>query len=539
VKIAVPRLAGGPPSESYALYAAAGALLLGGPVWHYLYVNHYPPRLEFFLLVGGAAFVGVAIAAAAHRVGGLVESVCFALLLYVFVDLQLDLESHLTQPVLLGIALALSLLLRRRRAAITAITLGAFYLAALPRRAVRAGGHANRGVATAAIAGAKPPVLVHVILDEQWGIGGLRHEGDSATAAFLTDFYAKRGFELYPAAYSRYHHTVESVPAIVSLGRRPDVAMNPDLPDDAGTLRSIPYFATLRARGYRIHVVQSSFLDYCSAPSTPVVSCETQAGNSIANIGHLEGSALMRAELAGRYFLSITSHLYRRLHPDPKVWRRATAGGGLAALRHVRDAIASGATPGNAYFVHVLLPHRPLEVDPACGALKDPTRRVGFENPARLTDAQWSERLALEGDQIRCTHRALGEVLDALDRVADRQHAIVIVHGDHGSRIFQHSPEHVPLSRFDADQLSGYYSTLLAVRRPGVAGVVHPEPVPVQDFVWRLAGQGFAGPVSTDFSHVIYGSHTDAMPQDSVRVLTPAGMPWVTPASNAALATAR
>ena len=535
----MPKLAGGPPSESYGLYAAAGALLLGGPVWHYLYVNHYPARPELFLLVGGAALAGAAIAAAAHRVGGLVESVCFALLLYVFIDLQFDLESHLTQPMLLVIALALSLLLRRRRAAIAAITLGAFYLAALPRRPVRAGDRASTADPPIAAAGAKPPVLVHVILDEEWGVGGLRQQGDSSTAAFLSDFYLRRGFELYPAAYSRYHHTVESVPAIVSLGRRPDIAMNPDLPDDAGTLRSIPYFETLRARGYRIHVVQSSFLDYCSAPSTPVVSCETQAGNSIANVGHLEGSALMRAELAARYFLSITSHLYRRLHPDPKVWRRATAGGGLQALRHVRHAIASGAQPGNAYFVHVLLPHRPLEVDPECGALRDPTKRVGFEMPARLTDAQWTARLALEGAQIRCTHRALGAVLDALDRVADREHAIVIVQGDHGSRIFQHSPEHVQLSRFDADQLSGYYSTLLAVRRPSVPAAVHPEPVPVQDFVWRLAGQGFLGPVSTDFTHAVYGSHTDAVPQDSVRALTPAQMPWVTPPSGAALATTR
>ena len=33
---------GGSALESGRLYALAGALMTGGPVWHYLFVNRYP-----------------------------------------------------------------------------------------------------------------------------------------------------------------------------------------------------------------------------------------------------------------------------------------------------------------------------------------------------------------------------------------------------------------------------------------------------------------------------------------------------------------
>jgi hypothetical protein len=370
-----------------------------------------------------------------------------------------------------------------------------------------------------------PPLLLHVILDEQWGIGGLRLEGDTATAAFLTDFYLTRGFELYPAAYSRFNRTVESIPALLSLGRPPALAPIVSKQQVSRSFKSIPYFELLRSQGYAIRVFQNTYMDYCVAPASPVESCETQSGNSIANIGYLGGSVAARAMLAGRYFLNLSSHVYRELHPDPEKWRRASAGGGLLALRHVRDAVASGPKSGVAYFVHVLLPHRPLSLQPDCNVLEDPTRRIGYEQPLRMSDREWAETLALSAGQIRCAHLAFGRVLDALDQAVGRQNAIVLVHGDHGGRIFQNRP--TPGSGpLDDRQLSGRFSTLLAVRRPGVAGGVHTDPVPVQDFVWRIAQQRFAGPVSTEFQHYVRGGSTDTLLVDGQRMLTKGAIPW-------------
>lgn len=523
------KLVGGTPSESARLYGIAGALLGAGPIWHYLYVNHYPLRPELLLLVGAAATLGALGAVVARRIGGFVGSVCIGVLLYLFVDQQFDLHEYLRWPVLLALGVALAHLLQQRRAAIISITLGAFYVASLPRTGDAAGTTIRRAASTAAptpAASPTRPTLLHVILDEQGGVGGLRLEGDTATANFLTNFYATRGFELFPAAYSRFHRTVESIPELLSLGRPSRLAPVDPKRRTARVLLADPYFELLRSRGYSIRVFQNTYMDYCVASASPVVSCETQSGNSIANIGHLPGSVTSRAMLAGRYFLNLKSHLYRRLHPDPEVWRRSSAGGGLLALRHVRDAIAAGPNAGVAYFVHVLLPHRPLELQSDCDVLDDPTRRIGYVQPNPLSDADWASTLALSGSQIRCTHLALGRVLDALDQAVGREGSIVIVHGDHGSRIFQHRPRTVSLAPLDERQLSGRFSTLLAARRPGIAGGVRPDPVPVQDFVWRVAGQDFAGRISTEFEHFVRTSRTDSLLTDSLRLFTTGTMPW-------------
>lgn len=521
------KIAGGPRPEPYWLYLAAGALLAGGPVWHYLYVNHYPfSRPEAPLLTLGAALAGAAAAAAAHRIGGVIEGAVFAALLFLWVDLQFDLHDRIRAPVMLAILLGLSLLLQARRSLLTCLTLGAFYLAALPRAGIGTGSAARPAAGNGRTG---PPVLVHVILDEQWGIGGLRAEGDSGTAAFLTEFYHGQGFELYPAAYSRSHRTVKSIPEMVSLGQVPNLRIKDGSTYSSGTFGGIPYFELLRARGYEIRVFQTSYLDFCVAPGAPVASCESQSANSIANIGYVEGSWTARGRLALRYLLNVTSHLYRRLHPDPEIWRRASAGGALLALRHARDAIAAGPKSGTAYFIHVLLPHRPLEVDEQCRALADPTRRVGFEQPARLDDSTWTATLKLEDDQIRCTHQALAEVLAALDSAVGREHSIVVVHGDHGVRISRNRPHFAALATLDDRQLNERFSTLLAVRRPGVPPAVLTEPVPVQDFLWRLAGQEFLGPVAAGYSHFVRNSWADSLSVDTVRALTPAHMLWARP----------
>jgi hypothetical protein len=78
------KLTGGRPTESVWLYALAGALLTGGPVWHYLFVNRYPfDRPETVILPLVAGLLGAAGAVVARRIGGVVGSLCFGGLLYV------------------------------------------------------------------------------------------------------------------------------------------------------------------------------------------------------------------------------------------------------------------------------------------------------------------------------------------------------------------------------------------------------------------------------------------------------------------------
>jgi hypothetical protein len=176
------QLVGGKRTEALWLYAVAGALMVGGPVWHELYVNHYPARPEAFLLPLLVGAIGAIVAVVSRVVGGLLGTIAFGGLLFVFSDLQLDPQLWTYTALVLAGCIALAQLLISHRAAISALALGAFYLTSLLRPAV-----------------APPPTR----LDTEWrnpptlfwctsfstnnGVGGLRAAGDSETADFLKD----------------------------------------------------------------------------------------------------------------------------------------------------------------------------------------------------------------------------------------------------------------------------------------------------------------------------------------------------------------
>jgi hypothetical protein len=516
----------GRAAESSVLYAIAGGLMIGGPVWHYLYVNHYPFRPEAVALPLVGALVGAALAVAAHRIGGILETLGFAGLIYVFVDLQFNHEQHLRTVTVVAGCVAGSLLLRDRRALLVTLMLGTFNLVSLPRPARGTSFHRvprNAGGPSRSL-----PVLIHIVLDEQWGVGGLRAAGDTATAAFLSDFYTRRGFEVYEGAYSRWNWTRGSLAALHSLGG----AWHPGVRDrpDHYHLPGNPYFAWLQSRGYKVRVYQSTYIDFCRPAGVELGSCETWSSNSIASIGHLSGAWTQRSLLAARYFVNVTSYLYARLDPSPtnRDWRRSAVGGGLAALAAVRDAVASSAG-GTAIFVHSMSPHQPLEVREDCSPQPLSSPRYYYGAPQSAGDSVRRSGLQRYSAQVRCTHRAVEAILAALDGVAGAENSIVIVQGDHGSRITPVAMKGpLPLSRLSEHQLNAMFSTLLAVRRPGSPAAVHREAVPLQDFFWALARQGFVGPVRGAWEHHVREWMRDSTSVDSLRVLSGAEMLWAT-----------
>jgi hypothetical protein len=537
--------------------------MVGGPIWQYLYVNHYPfDRPEGILLPLAAALLGAGIALAGRGLGGLPGHLTFAALLFVFTDLQLELQSHISTYLVLTGCIGLAVLLQHRRAVLACITLGAFYLASLPRAdeapadTGAAIGAAASGVSPAAATPAPdrprpPPLLVHLILDEQWGIGGLRAAGDSATAAFLTDFYLRRGFEVHEAAYSRWPSTLASVPDLMSLGGAFQVKRfgGPRAPLQ---LRANPYFAWLRDLGYAIHVYQSSYLDYCHSTGVVVASCAVAAGNSIANIGYLQGEWTLRGALAGRYFLNMTSHVYRRLHGrDEDAWTRSVVGRALEQLRQVRDAVSGSPGWGTAIFVHVLVPHQPLEVGTDCSAYwqraywhrlpvesgvnrldtiraATPMAPDGPSSDFHLSGSAWRMRLAQYGAQVYCVHREIARIMAAIDSTVGPNGAIVIVHGDHGSKLSPDTSRYGKLSEMNRDQLNGLFSTLLAIRRPRVPKALRQEPVPVQDLFWALVRSDFKGEISPLWAHYVRMApgRSRADPRDSLRQLSREEMLW-------------
>jgi hypothetical protein len=513
------------PFESIWLYVLAGVLLIGGPVWHYLYVHRYPFNLpEATILVTGAALLGALVAIAGWWMGGVWSGLIFGGLILLFVDLQFNLEPWVPTLVIIAVPFAFSLVVRKRRGLITCISLGVFNLASVPRF----GGDPVRTAQRDVTPGREPPLLVHLVLDEQWGIGGLRAAAAAQTADFLRGFYLDHGFEVYEGAYSRSDLTIVSISEMLSLGARPEIQDfgNSRWPNKFRLLKN-PYFKRLREMGYDIEVYQTDYFDYCHAVDAPVASCVTVANNSIANIAELQASLTLRTVLAARYFLNATSAVYGRLVTDNPVWRLSLIGRALTELERARSGIITGPGRGVAMFIHVLAPHRPLEVHSDCEEYKDPAQRIGFDSPPGLS---FPTILSRYDEQVRCLHREIEKLLAAIDGVAGRDGAIVIVSGDHGARMPGGKGDTVAAPRSGL-VLNSDYPTLLAIRRPHFPGGLHPGAVPVQDFLKVLIERDFAGPIDSTWQHYVYfmleeGAHKAR--RDTV-ALRPEDMVWERP----------
>lgn len=497
--------------------------MFAGSVWRELYVNQYPLGSEVFLWIAVSAVIGGAAAICTWRIGGLIGTIGFGVLLFLFTDFQLDLKPTFSTVFLPAGCLVFAFLFATHRAALVTVSLAAFFLSSLIRPAGSALASTTTRVDSVESSGLPP--IVHIVLDEQWGIGGLRAVGDTSTANFLTNFYLTRGFEVHEAAYSRYMWTNASIPHMLSLGQAPSLFDDPrrDGIDFTVRLRQNPYFEELRRLGYGIRVYQNTYLDLCSDSAQTVAACHTVSGNSIANIGNLEGSLRMRALLGARFFIGTRSDVIQRLIRQPNKWNRAVTGGAILSLNRLTNDIISNQGEGHAYFVHALLPHRPVQVDAECRIVDDPREIFSYELPALPKDSAWRAVLRSYARQVRCTHKVLAEVLDAIDRTAGRDHSIVIVHGDHGSRISTRGPPGKSRESDRLDLLNSNFSTLLAVRRPGVPAAMHTEPVPVQDFIRELTRGKFTGPVSATWNHELR-DRNDRSARNLP--LTPAMMLW-------------
>ncbi|HKR24311.1 MAG TPA: hypothetical protein VJS15_03560, partial [Allosphingosinicella sp.] len=334
------------------------------------------------------------------------------------------------------------------------------------------------------------PAIVHLILDEHIGVEGapgarLRRE--------LTDFYRSRGFTLFGRAYSQHFHTVNAIPHMLNFGAPP----GSQTPEEGMRLAANAWFSALGRRGYRVDVHQSEFLDFCGHPA--VRAC---AGYDSTRLDVLASAPLAATDKAGLIAmrLAMLSEMLAGLVNSYEGARMGGAGlpdlgtsvGGrvsmlnaLAAFDRLIGTLRS-ARPGRAYFAHLLLPHYPYGLAADCGV-----RPVGSWM-VRRSGAPLAAREAAYADQLRCAMRRIDAALAALAASPAGRDAIVLIHGDHGSRITAVEPLAGNAGRIGARDMIAGFSTLLAVRLPGAAPAYREEPVPVAALLAYLARSGFS-----------------------------------------------
>lgn len=334
------------------------------------------------------------------------------------------------------------------------------------------------------------PPIIHIVLDEHIGIAGVPQDlpGGTALRANLLDFYVGNDFRVYGEAFSQYVNTGNSLSNLMNGTAQPrgQLIMAPSGP--GYRVSENAWFDRLSARGYRIKVYQSDYLDFCAGEGHRIGSCTRYPANGIAVLRNLEAAMMTKIALLFDYFSQPSSfygfanrfpsylrNLRRDTGPSeavPDRWQPAALSAPwakMAAERLIDDL--RKAEPGNAYFAHLLLPHRGFVMDENCRLKPDIDSwydhpRLGLEPGQRLAGQSRRARYIEYFKQVRCALRTMGGVLEALSQSGVLDKAIVIVHGDHGSRIAGLPPHEIHASGLTRTDLADNFSVLFAIRSP-------------------------------------------------------------------------
>ena len=486
-----------PRSRSSTFIAAflACVLLILASFANFLTHNDYPLlRIEVLLpvlAIGAFAAVAALLYSVLGRAG---RSVLEGVLAALFVELN---TVSLTLAIVAGVAVAAITFFRRTSAIDLMAVFGAVVLITTIAglggrtpwlRAVQGSASGNRQPSNASL-----PAVVHLILDEHIGIDGLP-AGDADAMRLkreLTAFYLRSGFDIYGGAYSEHVRTANSIPYALNFGQR----LGRDMSEEPVLIGPTSYLEGLVQRGYRLTIIQPDFADYCT--DARFSECVTYQSSSPSALLGIPLSTAERAGLISAKFLSLSKIVSAGLQPyrlvagalhlpklDPANLGRSTSLATLAMTDDLNQRLAK-ARPGEAFFVHVLLPHYPYALDENCRVL--PWRDWKKPFAPRSLDVRQHAYFA----QVRCTIRRVDAALQALSRSPAGANPVVIIHGDHGSRITQFDPTPANVGKFGARDLISSYSTLFAIRFPGVQPGISQGRRPIQDLLRDFTAAGF------------------------------------------------
>ena len=293
---------------------------------------------------------------------------------------------------------------------------------------------------------------LHVILDEMGPLSVMPSSPEYAELeARMRSDYARRGFAVFDDTQVIAGATHVSLGNVLATGHDANYEMLEDGAFAYG-LGGNRLIATLQAAHYSVSVLQSSYIDLCRTENP---ACRTYARSG-------DGAAI---EAAGKTFAARLGYAMLDLHlllmqADATrassyyrtfVYLAIAAGADIPqtrlylarppqVLEQMRDATAtlSGLGRGEAFVAHLLLPHFPYVLGADC-ALKDVDERAAPRWLAKPGDGVFVrddvERAYWE--QAACTHDALMAMIDAVIESPEGKDAMIVVHGDHGSRILE------------------------------------------------------------------------------------------------------
>ena len=320
--------------------------------------------------------------------------------------------------------------------------------------------------------------LLYLILDAYMGPAGFPADSEPSVLAVQStvDTFLKHDFTIYVNAYSNYPYTSLTLSSLLALRRLGSESR--EINPNASALYNL-----LADRGYRLNVYHTDFFDLCGKPSY-VRQCVEYPGNSI---GYLKSAKMpwhdrffaIAASQANASFGgmgAVAGRLWPRYHKymlSPfsftEPWRMLVN----EVLKGAKSVVHLG---------HFLIPHDPY-VYQADGGVRPLTEwRTNTRDGEGTDDYHAAHRGYAQ--QVQYLNGRLDELFGSLSEAGLLDSMLVIVHGDHGSRIL--GPPVDPSMR---RTILESHPILFAVKPPGSpAGRIVEEPAGLLTLVAEALG---------------------------------------------------
>ena len=358
--------------------------------------------------------------------------------------------------------------------------------------------------------------VIHIVLDAHSGIEGIPQGGEGGEfRRRLVDRYLARGFAVYGGAYAHYRGTTESLSSLVNyqVGARTESLV--DGTKKPTQLAHNAYFEQLSRKGFQIRVYQTGHLDFC-LPTLRIESCYSYS-NTLTALAAMKLPAwdkflfLSNNWMRQSTYYAILTRVLRKVERRfaipmalPRFVSHLQPYEALLALRRLISDVELMA-PGRVFFAHLILPHHPYllaencEVKPAAQWADNPD-----VSKASISDDEFERTYRRYFEQANCVHQTLEGLFDRLHAAGRLENAIVVIHGDHGSRIHYQYPtagRKEVLRR--ADYLAAY-STFFGVRAPTVSADYFPQSTPISQLFHMVSTEALKLPVATTVSDKVF-----------------------------------
>ena len=368
---------------------------------------------------------------------------------------------------------------------------------------------------SSALASPAPPTAGHhhvlyLILDEHNGIAGFPDDIPECRLARdeVQDLYLRRGFRLFPGAYSNYPATLDSIPSILNgrLTHRRYEFIHNGQADPYGVyhIDSSAFFQAFRRQGYDINVTQFHGIRY--EDNGPAQVSEYSDSLAPLSLPWPQKLTLLlgRYQSSGEVLKSFKGLLPFRLK-DQFVPPIAAAGWWPG---HLLAAIRSATRP-TLFFAHIPLPHGPYlyREDGSQRPLPEWSRDQAYD---RVPAPEYRARYVRYAAQVRFTAGQVRWLLDRLAAASLLDPLTVVVHSDHAGRnrcLRPEAPVNRPPDQFDyiarptERDLLDRFSILFAVKPPGSrAGALVPGK---RGILQLLSAEVFSRPPAPDSDPVI------------------------------------